>query len=414
MTSTVRFEIEKIYQAESRRVLASLVRILGDLDLAEEALQEAFFAAIKTWPDNGIPKNPYAWLVSAGKFRAIDAIRRQERGNELMTEKLSFDRREFDDEAPDPESHQIEDDRLRLIFYCCHPSLPIDSRVALSLREVCAMKTEEIAQAYLVPVETVKKRISRAKAFIKENKISYELPSRSELTLRLDAVLHVIYLIYNEGYSATSGEELIRRELTDEAIFLSRYLTKLVATSESLGLLALLLLQESRKAARVTDDGDLVPLEEQDRSLWNRSFIEEGTQIVQQAVLSGRMGPYSLQAAIASVHALADSVQSTRWDLIVGYYDLLLAILPSPVVEFNRAIAVGMDRGPQAGLTLIEQLMKEKKLNSSHRIHSARAEFLKQLGKTDQAIGAYREAIARVRQAPEKRYLTQQLAKILK
>jgi RNA polymerase sigma-70 factor, ECF subfamily len=412
MNISIPAEIEKIYKTESRRVLASLIRILGDIDTAEEALQEAFYAAVNTWPEDGIPKNPYAWLVSAGKFKAIDSIRRLARGTQLLTEKLALNGAEIADE--EPEKHIVEDDQLRLIFYCCHPLLPLDSRIALSLREVCGLSTEEIARAYIVPAETMKKRISRAKATIKENKIPYEIPSREDLIPRIDAVLHVIYLIYNEGYSASSGEDYIRNDLTKEAIFLARNLAQLISSPESLGLLALLLLHESRAATRVTKDGDLISLENQDRSLWDQQLIREGLQLIQQAVMSGRMGPYSLQAAIASVHTAADSVENTAWDLIIGYYDMLLSINPSPVVELNRAIAIGMHEGPQAALKLIDGLLQSAELSSYHLIYAAQADFLRKLGLKDQAAEAYQRAIQLVRQAPEERYLQKQLTEILK
>jgi RNA polymerase sigma-70 factor (ECF subfamily) len=416
MADPIRKEIEKIYKSESGRVLASLMRILGDLDTAEEALQESFYTATEKWPEEGVPKNPYAWLVSVGKFKAIDSIRRTERGRELLIEKFSFEKEELSGftDSQDLNTHLVEDDQLRLIFYCCHPSLPLDSRIALSLREVCGMGIEEISSAYLISFETIKKRISRAKALIKGRNIKYEIPSRADLTRRLDAVLHVIYLIYNEGYAASSGEEHIRRDLTDEAIFLCRNLVRLISTPESLGLLALLLLLDSRRETRVTEDGNLIPLENQERSIWDQRLIREGLQLLHRAVMSGRMGPYSLQAAIASVHAVADSVQNTRWDLIIGYYDMLLSINPSPVVELNRAIAVGMYEGAEAGLPMIERLLKNEQLSTYHRIHSARAEFCKRLGLRDEAVRAYRRAIELVRQVPEKRYLERQLSEILK
>ncbi len=415
MLDPIQLKIGKIYKTESGRVLASLIRILGDLDLAEEALQDAFFVAMEKWPTEGVPKNPYSWLISTGKFKAVDAIRRVGRGNELISEMLSLeeDSKGSAIEQVECGKHLVEDDQLRLIFFCCHPLLPLDSRIALSLREVCGMSTSEIARAYLVPLETIKKRISRAKALIKEKKIPYEIPSESELGVRVGAVLRVIYLVFNEGYSASAGEDHIRKKLTEEAIFLSRKLVELVSTPESLGLLALLLLQESRREARVTKTGDLIPLEDQDRSLWNQNFIREGVQLIQTAVMSGRLGPYTLQAAIASVHALADSVRNTQWELIVGYYDTLFSINPSPVVELNRAIAVGMHEGPKAGLAIIDRLMKNKKLNSYPVIYAAQADFCKKLGFIDKAISAYQRAIELVRQKPEERYLKKQLSEIL-
>jgi RNA polymerase sigma-70 factor, ECF subfamily len=409
LEDSINKEIGKIYKSESGRVLATLVRILRDYDLAEEALQEAFGTALEKWPQEGIPKNPYSWLVSAGKFKTIDSIRRSRRGREIASEQFPVDEVYQEDQVLE---NDVDDDQLRLIFFCCHPALPLDSRIALSLRDVCGMTTEEIARAYLVSFETIKKRISRAKALFKEKKIPYEIPGRSEISNRMDAVLHVVYLIFNEGYSASSGEDHIRKELTDEAIFLSRKLVDLVSTPESLGLLALLLLQESRRESRVTKDGDLIPLENQDRSLWNQNLISEGVQLINQVVMSGRLGPYTLQAAIASVHALADSVKNTRWDLIISYYDMLLSINPSPIVEFNRAIAVGMLEGPEAGLFIINDLLKKNELNSYHLIYSAKADFSEKLGLNEEAIKAYKKAIELVRQVPERRYLKNKLAEL--
>ena len=415
MLDPIEIEVGRIYKKESSRVLASLIRILGDLDLAEDALQEAFSVAMETWPLEGLPKNSYAWLVSTGKFKAIDSIRRLGRGNELLAEQFSLNDKKLTQgyvEQLDWDTNFVEDDQLRLIFYCCHPLLPLDSRIALSLREVCALSTAEIARAYLVSIETIKKRITRAKALIKEKNIPYEIPSKSELSNRMDAVLRVIYLIFNEGYSASSGEDHIRQELTGEAIYLSRHLVDISPTPENMGLLALLLLQDSRREARATEDGDLIPLENQDRSLWNQHLIREGVQLIHHSVMSGRLGPYTLQAAIASVHAVADSVQNTQWELIIGYYDMLLSIHPSPVIEMNRAIAVGMHEGPEAGLTIINHLLKNEKLSAYHLIYAVQAEFSKKLGVIDDAIEAYQRAIELVSQEPEKRYLIKQLAEI--
>lgn len=416
MLDPIKLKIGKIYKTESGRVLAGLIRIFGDLDVAEEALQEAFSIAMEKWPKEEIPKNPYSWLISTGKFKAIDSMRRLGRGKELFAENLSLEQEKFDGsfvDQLDGEKNLIEDDQLRLIFFCCHPLLPLDSRIALSLREVCTMSTVEIARAYLLPFETIKKRISRAKALIKEKNIPYEIPSKAELSKRMDAVLRVIYLIFNEGYSASSGEDHIRKELTEEAIFLSRKLVELNPSPESLGLLALLLLQESRRESRVTKNGDLISLENQDRSLWDQKLIGEGVQLIQYAVMSGRLGPYTLQAAIASVHAVADSVQNTQWELIIGYYDMLLSIHPSPVVELNRAIAVGVHKGPKAGLVIIERLLENEKLNAYHIIYAAQADFSKKLGLIDEAIKAYQRALELVGQEPEERYLKKQLAEIL-
>ena len=353
-------EIEKIYKRESGRVLATLVRILGGLDLAEEALQDAFFVALKKWPEDGLPENAYAWLVSTAKFKAIDSIRRAGRGRELIAE---MDESDQTYQYQEIENHLVEDDQLRLIFYCCHPLLPLDSRIALSLKEVCGMSTEEIARAYLVPNETIKKRISRAKNLIKEKNINYEIPSQAGLSKRLDAVLHVIYLIYNEGYAASSGENHIRGELTTEAVFLARKLVEIIPTAEGLGLLALFLLQESRRDTRVDENGDITALEHQDRAAWDMQLAAEGAQLIHQAVMSGRLGIYSLQACIASVHAFADCFADTQWDLIIGYYDMLLIIQPSPVIELNRAIAVGMFEGPETALQIIEHLLENKRIH---------------------------------------------------
>ena len=412
MKDFIKKEIEKIYKSESGRVLATLIRILGDFDLAEEALHEAFEIALQKWPEEGLPKNPYSWLISAGKFKAIDSLRRLKRGREIVSE--NFQVKTADTGDIHIEKDIIDDDQLRLIFFCCHPLLSLDSRIALSLRDVCGMKTEEIARAYLVSFETIKKRISRAKAIFREKKIPFEIPSGPEISNRMDAVLHVIYLIFNEGYSASLGEDHIRKELTDEAIFLCRKLVDLISTSESLGLLALLLLHESRRKSRVTKNGDIIPLEYQDRTLWDRNLIREGMQLINRTLMSGRLGPYTIQAAIASIHASADSVGNTRWDLIVGYYDMLLSINPSPVIELNRAIAVGMQDGPGSGLTIINNLIKEGKLDSYHLVYSAQAEFSKRLGRKEEAVKAYKRAIELTRQEPERRFLENQLSEILK
>jgi len=406
-------DIAAIYKSESARVLASLVRILGDLDLAEEALQEAFNIALEKWPEEGVPKNPYSWLISAGKFRAIDSIRKLKRGNEILSENFSIGDEVYE-ETYNLEKTLVEDDQLRLIFFCCHPTLPLDSRIALSLREVCSMKTEEISRAYLLSTETIKKRISRAKALIREKQLPYEIPSKSEISRRMSAVLHVIYLIFSEGYSASSGENHLRKELTDEAIYLSRQLVNLNPTPESLGLLALLLLQESRRESRVNENGDPIPLEKQNRSLWDQNLIQEGLQLIHQAIISGRLGPYTIQATITSVHAVADSVENTQWNLIVDYYDMLLSITPSPFVELNRAIAVGMHHGPSAALTIINKLLAEDKLTSYHLLYAAKADFSKRLGLKDEAVQAYKKAIELARQEPEQRYLKNQLTEILK
>ncbi|MCR9145145.1 MAG: RNA polymerase subunit sigma-24 [bacterium] len=421
-------EIESIYRDEAGRVLATLVRLLGDLDLAEEALAEAFAVAVEQWPKRGIPERPHAWLVSVGKFKAIDALRRTKRAGELVDENSGAAATHIADgfkdaarsragfafaqpsDEPAWERHVVEDDQLRLIFYCCHPALPLDARIALALREVCAMRTEEIARAYLASTETIKKRITRAKAQIKAQKIAYEIPSRSELGPRLAAALHVVYLIYNEGYRASAGSEHMRKELSEEALYLSRELVRLAPNAESRGLLSLLLFQESRRETRVDAKGDPVALEDQDRARWNHAHIRDGAELLQQAMLSGRLGPYSLQAAIASVHALAESFAATAWSAIISYYDMLLAITPAPVIEMNRAIAVGMHAGPAAGLEILDRLSASGALDAYHPLQAARAEFLKRLGRTADAADAYRQSIAHARQEPELRYLRRQLA----
>ncbi|MEH6629701.1 MAG: RNA polymerase sigma factor [Halopseudomonas aestusnigri] len=416
MQNPIKKEIEKIFKFESGRVLASLVRILGDLDLAEEALQDAFSVALERWPAEGLPKTPYAWLVSVGKFKATDTIRRSIRGRELVDENLLFQiagNTQSSVEDQYIEKHLIEDDQLRLIFYCCHPLLPLDSRIALSLREICGLSTREISRAYLTSYENTKRRISRAKALIKEENIPYEIPTKGELVQRLDAVMQVIYLIYNEGYSATTGEDHTRRELSTQAIYLCRKLLELLPSSEIFGLLALCLIQESRKYARVTKEGDIIPLDEQDRSLWDQKLIAEGLQLIHQAVMSGRLGNYSLQAAIASVHAVSESVQNTQWELIIGYYDMLLSINNSPVIELNRAIAVGMQEGPKAAIMLIKSLQKNPKLSSYHILYSTLAEFSKRLGLNDEAVDAYQKAIELASEKSEINYLKQQLKNIL-
>jgi len=346
-----------------------------------------------------------------GKFKAIDSIRREARGRELITQNLA-QAHELATEQID--HHVVDDDQLRLIFYCCNPSLPSDSRIALALREVCGLTTDEIARAFLTGNETIKKRISRAKALIKEKNIPYEIPSKEELGERLSAAFHVVYLIYNEGYSASFGEDLLRKELTDEAVFLARRLVELIPCAEGLGLLALFLFQESRREARTDVAGDLIPLEKQDRLKWDQAMIAEGVDLVHQAVMSGKLGPYCLQAAIASVHASAASVATTPWELIVGYYEMLLSINRSPVIELNRAIAIGMRDGPGAALSIIDGLKNDPKLSSYHGLYSAMAEFSKRLGRDDDARDAYETAIRLATQGPEKKYLKQQLANLVK
>lgn len=400
-----RAEVERIYRTESRRVLATLIRLLGDFELAEEALSEAFRAALEQWPREGVPANPRAWLVSAGRFKAIDTLRRQSRLDPLSEEQIES---LADEEKPEPE--EIEDDRLRLIFTCCHPALAPDAQVALTLREVCGLRTEEIARAFFTPAPTLAQRIVRAKTKIRDARIPYEVPGAAELPARLDAVLRVIYLVFNEGYSASSGEAHTRPDLCAEAVRLGRLLVELLPEPEAKGLLALMLLHESRRAARTTPEGDLVVLEEQDRSRWDRALIAEGTALVEEALGSRRFGPYSVQAAISAVHAEAPSAAQTDWAQIVALYDVLLRMDPSPVVALNRAVAVAMRDGPQAGLALIEELLGTEALRGYHLAHAARADLYRRMGKAREAAAAYEQALALARQGPERRFLAKRLA----
>lgn len=411
-------QIAAIYKTESRKVLATLVRLLGDLDLAQEAMQDAFGTAFERWPHEGVPKNPRAWLVSTGRFKGIDALRRRSRGDALVRELASLDALQGDVEADNEAGLEpwdsVQDDQLRLVFTCCHPALPIDARVALSLREVCGLRTDEIARCFMVSTEAMKKRISRAKTLLRDEGVPYELPDRAQLKQRLAAVLQVVYLVFNEGYAATSGDEHIRHELTREALFLSRLIVELMPEPEALGLLALLLLHESRSGARVDSHGDIVPLEAQDRSLWQEPLITEAQIQLQRAVMSGRVGPYAIQAAIASVHAVASSVETTNWALIVDYYDMLLTIQPGAVLELQRAIAMAMRDGPEIGLMLVDQLLDGGRLAVSHSTHAIRADLARRLGRLDAAATAYAQAIALTRQGPERRFLAQQLEKLRK
>ena len=407
----VRAMADAIYRTESRRVFATLVRLLGDFDLAEEALHDAFHAALEQWPRDGVPANPRAWLVSAGRFKAIDAIRRRSRFDSMEDVGDQVDA--VIDEAPQPwDREAIEDDRLRLIFTCCHPALSPDAQVALTLREVCGLTTEEIAQAFLSAASTLAQRIVRAKGKIRDARIPYQVPTPDELPERLDSVLRVVYLVFNEGYSASSGESLTRLDLSGEAIRLGRLLVALLPEPEAIGLLALMLLQESRRAARTSLTGELVLLGDQDRSLWNREQITEGSMLVVKALASGRAGPYALQAAIAAVHADAVSADATDWDEIAGLYDVLLRIDPSPVIELNRAVAVAMRDGPAAGLALIDAILARGDLNEYHLAHAARADLCRRLGKTDQARASYQLAIRLARQEPERRFLERRLAEL--
>jgi len=405
----MRDTVDAVYRSESRRVFATLVRLLGDFDLAEEALHEAFRAALEQWPRDGVPENPRAWLVSAGRFKAIDGIRRNAR----------FDGLDEDAEqiagSDDPASwanDEIEDDRLRLIFTCCHPALQPDAQVALTLREVCGLTTEEIAHAFLTAPPTLAQRIVRAKGKIRDAKIPYQVPSQADLPERLDSVLRVIYLVFNEGYAASAGATLTRHDLSGEAIRLSRLLVELLPEPEAIGLLALMLLHESRRAARASLTGDLILLEEQDRSLWDRDMIAEGTAQVERALATRRIGPYTLQAVISAVHAGAPQADATDWAQIVGLYDMLARMEPSPVVELNRAVAVAMRDGPEAGLALIDAILARGELADYRLAHAARADLCRRLGRTSEARVSYDRALALTRQEPERRFLERRLAEL--
>jgi RNA polymerase sigma-70 factor (ECF subfamily) len=406
---SARSAVDAIYRAESRRVFATLVRLLGDFDLAEEALHDAFRAALEQWPREGVPANPRAWLVSAGRFKAIDGIRRRSRFDSMEDVAEQVDA-VIDENAVRSDRESIEDDRLRLIFTCCHPTLAPDAQVALTLREVCGLTTEEIAQAFLSAAPTLAQRIVRAKAKIRDARIPYRVPDPDELAERLDSVLRVVYLVFNEGYSASSGQSLTRVDLSGEAIRLGRLLVELLPEPEAIGLLALMLLQESRRAARASPAGDLILLNDQDRTLWNRDQIAEGSALVTRSLASRRAGPYALQAAIAAVHADAACAEATDWEEIVGLYDVLLRVEPTPVVELNRAVAIAMRDGPAAGLALIEAILARGDLDDYHLAHAAHADLCRRLGKTVEARASYQRAIALARQGPERRFLERRLA----
>ncbi|MGQ0695941.1 MAG: RNA polymerase sigma factor [Nitrospiraceae bacterium] len=410
-TTQAREKVAEVYRSESRQVLATLIRLLKDFDLAEEALHEAFTAAVEQWPRDGIPVNPRAWLVSTGRFKAIDGMRRRARYdaslNELANhiETTTADPTEYDDE-------HIQDDRLRLIFTCCHPALSSGAQVPMTLREVCGLTTEEIARAFLTSPSTVAQRIVRAKAKIRDARIPYLVPSPSELQERLDTVLRVVYLVFNEGYSASSGASLTRADLSGEAIRLGRLLTELLPESEVIGLLALMLLHESRRAARTSPEGDLVLLENQDRTRWNRELIAEGVALVERALSSRRFGPYTIQAAIAAVHAEAATSAATDWAQIVGLYDILMRADPSPVVELNRAVAVAMRDGPAAGLELIDTILARGDLKNYYLAHSAKADLCRRLGRTAEARVSYERALSLTQQEPERRFLERRLTEL--
>jgi RNA polymerase sigma-70 factor, ECF subfamily len=403
--------VDAVYRAESRRVLATLIRLLGDFDLAEEALHEAFRAALEQWPREGLPANPRAWLVSAGRFKAIDGLRRGRRFTSL--EDVAEQAEAVPDEtAVDADEEAVADDPLRLVFTCCHPALPPDAQVAMTLREVCGLTTEEIARAFLTPAPTLAQRIVRAKAKIRDARIPYEVPARAELPERLDSVLRVIYLVFNEGYSASSGDTVTRHDLSAEAIRLGRLLVELLPEPEVQGLLALMLLHDSRRAARSTPDGELILLEDQDRTRWDRAQIAEGLALVERALASRRFGPYTLQAAIAAVHAEAPTAAATDWSQIVGLYDVLLRADPSPVIELNRAVAIAMRDGPQAGLALIDAILARGQLRDYYLAHAARAELCRRLRDYPAARTAYARALELTQQAPEQRLLERRLAEL--
>src|SRR4051794_13110784 len=405
----VRDQVDVLYRTESRRVLATLIRLLDDFDLAEEALHDAFAAAVEQWTSDGVPANPRSWLVSTGRFKAIDRLRRGARFENIdsaMIDRLEAAR------DPSKDDDNLEDDRLRLIFTCCHPALSPDAQIALTLREVCGLTTEEVAHAFLTPPPALAQRIVRAKSKIREARIPYEIPARADIPERLDSVLHVIYLVFNEGYLATSGESLTRADLSAEAIRLGRLLVELLPEPEVIGLLALMLLHDARRAARSSASGELILLDDQDRSLWNRPQIEEGAALVERAIQSHRFGPYTLQAAIAAVHAEARDAASTDWRQIVGLYDVLLRTDPSPIVELNRAAAVAMNEGPAAGLDLIDAILVRGDLVDYHLAHSARGDLCRRLGRVHDAIESYQMALSLTNQAAERSFIARRLEEL--
>jgi RNA polymerase sigma-70 factor, ECF subfamily len=416
-TEQIRELLDSLYRVDSGRILATLIRLLNDFDLAEEAMHEAFAAALIMWPQNGVPGNPRPWLISTARFKAIDTLRRRARFDASQDELMRYleaqlSSAEKSDEL-DSFEDAFEDDRLRLIFTCCHPSLPTEAHVALTLREVCGLTTEEIARAFLITPRTLAQRIVRAKAKIREARIPYEVPTSEELSERLGAVLHVIYLVFNEGYSAAAGAEVTRAELTGEAIRLGRLLTELQSEPDVLGLLALMLLQESRRAARTSPAGELILLENQDRSLWNKEQIAEGVALLEKALKSRRFGAYTLQAAIAAVHAEAESTAATDWRQIVTLYDQLLRIQPSPVVQLNRAVAIAMCDGPEAGLAQIDAVLEQGELANYYLAHSARADMYRRLGRTAEARASYEKALALTQQEPERQFLQERIRQLI-
>jgi RNA polymerase sigma-70 factor, ECF subfamily len=410
-TKQVRELVDNVYRSESRQVLATLIRLLGDFDAAEEAMHDAFAVAVEQWARDGVPGNPRAWLVSTGRFKAIDGMRRRARFDASLTE-LARQLEAKTDEAPEGNENSVEDDRLRLIFTCCHPALAPDAQVAMTLREVCGLTTDEIARAFLTKPPTVAQRIVRAKAKIRDARIPYVVPSETDLPDRLDAVLRVVYLVFNEGYSASSGESLTRHDLSGEAIRLGRLMMQLLPEPEAVGLLALMLLQDSRRAARTSPTGDLILLEDQDRSLWNRDQIAEGASLVQRALASRQIGPYTIQAAIAVVHAQAPSPAATDWGQIARLYDILIQAEPSPIVELNRAAAIAMRDGPSAGLELIDAILARGDLANYHLAHAARADFCRRLGQAADARASYERALSLTQQEPERRFLMRRLSEL--
>ena len=412
---SIRTRVDELYQTESRRILATLIRLLGNFDLAEDALHEAFRVALERWPGDGVPANPRAWLISTGRFKALDDLRKRSRYDTSLDD--DADRTEISTSLRIDENFdafdELEDDRLRLIFTCCHPALPPDARVALTLREVCGLTTEAIAHAFLVPAATMAKRIVRAKAKIHETGIPFEVPAKSELAERLEAVLQVVYLVFNEGYAASSGDALMRPDLTGEAVRLGRLLVGLLPEPEACGLLGLMLFHESRRAGRNSSEGDMIALEDQDRSLWNSSQIEEGKVLVQRALSGDHVGAYALQAAIAGLHASAVTVASTNWPRIVAFYDLLLQVAPSPVFELNRAVAVAMHDGPQVGLALVSNLMERGDLGSYYLMHAVRADLYRRLGCVTEARADYERARDLAQSAPVRKFLAGRLTSLV-
>jgi RNA polymerase sigma-70 factor (ECF subfamily) len=408
----IRGLLESIYRMDSGRILATLIRLVGDFDLAEDAMHEGFAAALGLWPKSGVPENPRPWLISTARFKAIDALRRRTRFDASQEDLARYLEAQWISAETSEQDESLEDDRLRLIFTCSHPSLQPEARVALTLREVCGLTTEEIARAFLTTPRTLAQRIVRAKAKIRDARIPYQVPLPQELPERLGTVLQVIYLVFNEGYSAAAGAELTRADLTGEAIRLGRLLSELLREPEVIGLLSLMLLQESRRAARTSPAGELILLENQDRSLWNREQIAEGVALVETALKSHRFGPYTLQAAIAAIHAEAESAAATDWPQIAALYSQLARVQPSPVVELNRAVAIAMRDGPEAGLTLIDSLLARGELTDYHLAHSARADLCRRLGRTAEARSSYMKALALTQQEPERRFLEERLRTI--